>query len=197
MSAPRGLAVYRGLLRFYPRQFRDEYGSDMVLLFANQLRDEPAPRVWARGAIDFAITVPARHLEAHVNRPPNSLVPSLFAALSVAGALFGVLGGSNRGMLIVGLVIAVVAGAAAVTGWRYTRTLSAARPAAAQWWKLVATGAGALAGVIAATALPVEYPNSLWWPMFVIVLGALVTFALGVVLGVVHLAGSRLHHRPT
>ena len=32
----------------------------MVLLFAEQLRDEPATRVWARGLIDLAITVPAR-----------------------------------------------------------------------------------------------------------------------------------------
>ena len=56
MTALRAAKLYRGLLRVYPRRFRDEYGADMVLLFTDQLRDEPALRVWARGVIDLAIT---------------------------------------------------------------------------------------------------------------------------------------------
>jgi hypothetical protein len=194
VTTTRAVGVYRRLLRFYPRPFRDEYGVDMVLLFANQLRDEPAGRVWVRGAVDLAITVPARHLEAHVNRPPNSLVPLLFAGLSAAGAIFGILGGSNVGMLAGGVAVAIVFGALAVTAWRQTRTVTSSGPVPAQWWKLLATGAGALAAVIGATALPVEYPNSLWWPMFIVVLGALVTLGAGAVLGVVRF-GNYLHRR--
>ena len=65
------MGIYRSLLRVYPRRFRDEYRDDMALLFAEQLRDGPASRVWARSLIDLTITIPARHLEAHMNRPPN------------------------------------------------------------------------------------------------------------------------------
>ena len=80
MNGTRAVGIYRGLLRVYPRRFRDEYRDDMALLFANQLRDEPAGRVWARVVIDLAITIPARHLEAHMNRPPNPTMPLVFAA---------------------------------------------------------------------------------------------------------------------
>ena len=41
MTSPRAVVVYRRLLWLYPRSFRDEYASDMALLFADQLRDEP------------------------------------------------------------------------------------------------------------------------------------------------------------
>ena len=195
MNRPVAVGLYRRLLRLYPRRFRDEYGLDMVLLFTNQLHDEPTPRVLARGAIDLAITVPARHLEAHVNRPPNSFVPMLFAALSTAAAIFGMLGGSNVGMLLAGVAGAIVFGAFAVTARRQSRTVTTPGPVGAHWWKLLATGAGALAAVIGATALPVEYPNSLWWPMFLVALAALVTIAGGLVLGAAHLARNVLHHR--
>lgn len=194
MSSPRAVAIYRGLLRFYPRRFRDEYGLDMELLFANQLRDEPTVRVLARGAVDLAITIPTRHLEAHMNRPPTILPPMLFAAISVAGALAGVLGGSNLGVLAAGLAVAIVFAALAATAWRHSRPLAEPRSATAQWWKLIATGAAALAAMIVgeqATDL------SLWWPMVIIVLGALVTIAAGVVLGIAHAAGTYLHHRPS
>ncbi len=42
MSGPTAGGIYSGLLRLYPRRFRDDYGVDMALLFAEQLRDEPA-----------------------------------------------------------------------------------------------------------------------------------------------------------
>jgi hypothetical protein len=33
--------VYRSLLRLYPREFRDEYGADMLQLLRDQSSDEP------------------------------------------------------------------------------------------------------------------------------------------------------------
>ena len=120
----------------------------MALLFAEQLRDEPAGRVWARGLIDLAITIPARHLEAHMNRPPNPTVPVVFAALSVTGVLLAVVGGSNLGMAGFGLAVAVVAGVLAVASWRTTRAVTAARPASAHWWQVLLGGVGMLATTI-------------------------------------------------
>lgn len=197
MNARRAVGVYRGLLRFYPRRFRDEYGPDMVLLFADQLSDEPAMRVWARGAADLAITVPTRHLEAHMNRPPNPTVSVLFAALSVAGVLLGIIGGSSPGMLAVGMSVAAVAGALAVASWRHTRTITAARPATAHWWKFLTGGGGLLVAAIVVTTATGEVDDSMWLPMMITVLCALVTLAAGLVFGVAHLTGNRPRNAPS
>ncbi len=197
MSTQRGIGVYRGLLRLYPRRFRAEYAPDMALLFADQLHDEPAGRVWARGVVDLAITIPTRHLEAHMNRLPNSTTPLIFAALSVAGLLFGIVAGSNLGMLVIGLSVAAVAGALAVVAWRHTRAITTARPATAHWWKFLAGGAGVLGAIVVVTTATGEVDESLWWPMLLTVLSGLVTLAIGLVLGVAHLARSRPRNAPS
>lgn len=194
MSAPPGIGLYRALLRFYPRRFRDEYDKDMAVLFADQLQDEPGVRVWARGMVDLAVTVPTRHLEAHMSRLPSPTTPLLFGAVSVAGLLFGLLAGSNLGMLGVGLSVAAVAGALAVVGWRYNRVISTARPATAHWWKFLAGGAGVLAVVVVVTTTTGEVDESLWWPMLITVLSALGAVAAGLVLGIARLTRSRGGH---
>lgn len=197
MSPQPGIGVYRALLRLYPRRFRHEYASDMALLFADQLHDEPAPRVWARGVVDLAITIPTRHLEAHMNRLPNSTTPLVFAALSVAGLAFGIVAGSNLAMLAIGLSIAAVAAALAVAAWRHTRAITTARPATAHWWKFLAAGAGALAVIVAVTTATGEVDDSLWWPMLLTVLSALVMLAIGLVLGIAHLTRNRPRNAPS
>jgi hypothetical protein len=63
---------------------------------------------------------------------------------------------------------------------------------AAQWWKLVAAGVTALGAMIIAEGAT---DLSRWWVMVIVVLAALVSIAAGVVLGLVHLAGTLLHHR--
>src|SRR5688500_391168 len=144
MNTHRGIGLYRGLLLCYPRSFRHEYGTDMVLLFSDQLGDEPAPRVWCRGLIDLAVTVPTRHLEAHMHRPPNSLVPVIFAALAVASILLAVIAGTNPGIALGALTLGAVAGVLAVVSARQTRQITAATSTTAQWWKPLALGASAL-----------------------------------------------------
>lgn len=62
--------VYVGLLRAYPRKFRARYGEEMVLLFADQLRDARAGRgtgggpavTWFRTLIDLATSAAGEHL---------------------------------------------------------------------------------------------------------------------------------------
>jgi hypothetical protein len=196
VNVPSAVGVYRGLLRVYPRRFRDEYRPDMVLLFTEQLRDEPAGRVWARAAVDLAITVPTRHLEAHMNRPPIRTMPLLFATVSVTGLVFAIVAGSNLGMFAVDLTIAVVAGALAAVAWLQTRILTTTRPVSAHWWKFLAYGAGALAAMIVVTSVPYEFDDSLWWPMVIVILSAVVTLAVGFGLGVAHLIGNRWRRAP-
>lgn len=197
MTCPRAARVYGWLVRLYPRRFRDEYGADMVLLFAEQLRDEPVTRVSARAVIDLAITVPAQHLEAHTARSPNPAVSVLFAAISVTGVTFGVVTGSNLGMLAVGLSVGAVAAALALVAWRQTRAITAARPASVHWWKFLAGGASALGAVIAVTTTTGEVDDSMWWPMMISILGALVTLAAGLVLGIAHLTARRPRNSPS
>lgn len=55
--------VYRGLLSLYPREFRDEYGADMVQLLRDQYAAEPAWQVCACAALDLVITIPTQQLE--------------------------------------------------------------------------------------------------------------------------------------
>ncbi|HEV8627486.1 MAG TPA: hypothetical protein VG034_23870 [Acidimicrobiia bacterium] len=78
MSAARYAAgVYRRLLWLYPRRFREEYGNDLVLLLTDQLRDEPAGRVFGRAAVDLALTIPAACLGAYslTGRPRGRPAP--------------------------------------------------------------------------------------------------------------------------
>jgi len=61
------LSIYSILLLAYPREFRQEYGSQMVLLFLDCQRDaRNAPartRIWLRTLIDLLRTAPREHLE--------------------------------------------------------------------------------------------------------------------------------------
>ncbi|HJT28383.1 MAG TPA: hypothetical protein VJ784_13310 [Pyrinomonadaceae bacterium] len=61
------LSIYSILLIAYPREFRQEYGSQMVLLLLDCQRDAPtAPartRIWLRTLIDLVRTAPREHLE--------------------------------------------------------------------------------------------------------------------------------------
>lgn len=194
MSTPPATGAYRALLRLYPRRFRDEYGPDMALLFADQLRDEPAARVWVRGMVDLAITVPTRHLEAHMNRPPTPVVVLLFVVVSLTGLCVAVIGGSSLGMLAVGLSVAAVAAALAAVAWRHTRPVALTRPATAHWWKFLTGGAGVLVAVVVLTTATGEVEDSMWWPMVITVVGALLLLVTGFVLGVAHLNGNHPHN---
>lgn len=195
MSGRRAVSVYRALLRLYPRSFRDEYGPDMVLLFAHQLQDESAARVWARGGVDLALSLPARHLETRMKRPSDTATPLAFAALSLAGVFLALVGGSSPSMLALGLSVGVASGALSLLSWRHTRSITSARPrVTAHWWKFLTGGVGVLAVIIVGTTLGGEVTGGLWWPLMIAIAFALTTLAAGLVLGLAHLSGHRPHH---
>lgn len=191
MNSSRAIAIYRRLLRVYPRHFRVEYRDDMVLLFAEQLRNEPASRVWSRSLIDLAITIPARHLEAHMNRPPNPTVPVVYAALSLTGVVVAIVGGSNLGIAVIGLGLAVAAGILAVASWRTTRAVTTERPANDHWWQVLLGGVGVLAATIVILNVVGEIPEGWWLATMLLLLAAITTTVTGLVLGVAHLATQR------
>lgn len=191
MSSSRTVRAYRALLRLYPRRFREEYGVDMALLFAEQLRSEPAGRVWARTVVDLAITVPTRHMETHMHRPPNPTVPVLFGALSVAGIVFALVIGSNVAVAAIGLAVAISAGVLAAASWRHSRTITAARPATSHWWKVLLAGAGVFTATIIVVNAVGEVSEGWWAPMMLALLAGILATVAGLILGIAHLTTTR------
>ena len=183
-SDPLALRAYGALLRLYPRSFRDEYRDDLVQLVRDQCADEPAWRVWGRAAIDLAVTIPTQHLEAHMNRPPDHLVPLLYAAVAAGGALLAAVGGSNVATVVIGVTIALVAGAMAVVAWRRAGPI-AHSASGGSWWKLVVAGPCIVATVIVAAGLGVDA----WILGVVSVFVAFVLTGTGVLLGLARLVG--------
>jgi hypothetical protein len=187
-DSPLSLAFYRRAVGLYPRRFREEYGADLVLLFASQLRDESTWRVAARSAVDLALTVPTRHLEARMNRPPNAFVPLLFAAVALSSLVVGLMIGHPI-VLALCLVVGGMAGVLALVAARRARVPSEPAPATAHWWKLLASGAGLMAALIAVTTATGELPDNGWLVAMITGLTSIVLMSLGVVLGLTHLAG--------
>jgi hypothetical protein len=164
--------LYRAALHLYPSSFRREFGDDMVLLVEHQLHDEGTARVAARTLVDLFITVPTRHLEAHMSRSSQTTLTIVFAAL---GVLLAVVGGP------VGLLAGLGAFALAAVTYRRSQPIVARN---GQWWKLLLGGVvllGSIAGITTATG---ELDDG-WW--YVAMLGLLTSFLLiaaGVVVGI-------------
>jgi hypothetical protein len=177
------IRAYGALLRLYPRRFRDQYGDDMVLLMREQRTEESAPRVFARSMIDLAISIPTQHLEARMHRAPSPLVPLAYATAAVAGLLVAIVGGTNWTMLVLGLSLAVVAGAVAVAAWRRSSPVSSPRTFTASWWKFLVAGPCLVVLVIVGAGVGLEA----WYLGLVVVFAAFVSAATGLVLGLAHL----------
>ena len=194
-GSPGTVRVYRQLVRFYPKKFREEYGPDLVGLVADQLRDEAAWRVLGRSAVDLALTVPTRHLEAHMDRSPTPLVPALFGALAVSAVIVGLTVG-HPVVLLACVAVGVIAGWLGLLSAHRARPLTQAHSTTALWWKLLAAGSGLMVALIATTTATGELPDGGWLVAMVTGLTALMLLGAGLVLGIAHLA-SRLHRNAT
>src|SRR5215203_3858698 len=64
-----GERLYRLLLRFYPGEFRDDYGREMLLAFRERLSDDRGAgagavlRLWAQLLADSIVRAPGEHLD--------------------------------------------------------------------------------------------------------------------------------------
>jgi hypothetical protein len=184
----RALRVYRWALTCYPRDFRRQYGADMVALLADQLRDENPARVWARAVADLAISIPTRHLEVHMNRPPSFLLTSLFAGLSVAGVALVAIGGAGGATITAGGAVAVLCGILAFLAWRDARRVGVGR-AADRWWKVLAPGVAALA--IFAVITTNEVSERMWTLMMADLVIGLTLVSAGLILAMARFTRSR------
>ncbi len=158
----------------------------MVQLVRDQCSDEPPWRVCGRAALDLAITIPTQHMEAHMSRNPDHLVPLVYTAVAGGGVLLAVVGGSNTSMLIVGLCIAVAAGAMAAVAWRRSGPVRAS-VATEGWWKFLLAGPCIIISVIVAAEQGVEA----WTVGLACVFSAFVLTGAGLVLGLTRLVNRR------
>lgn len=178
------VAVHRALQRLYPRRFRHDYGDDMASLLRDQLADEPAWRVCGGALVDLTVTIPVRHLEAHMpatRTPALVLVASFVAAFAVFAYVEGLLG----------LIVAALGAVLAILIWRRERPARPQRALAGRWWTLLVGGAVLLAIVIGATTAMGELSEPVWAIAVIALLVAVTLLGTGIVLGFVRLADRR------
>lgn len=168
-------SAYRLALHLYPRSFRREYGDDMVDLLHAQLRDEGTTRVAGRALADLLVTVPTRHLEAHMSRASTTTV--IAALVALAGALAVVAGPA-------GVAAAVAVVAVAGLTWSRSRPVVGDGNGDGRWWKLLLGGAGLFVALIAVTTATGELPSGGWLAAMAVGLTALALMAAGLVLGI-------------
>ena len=187
MSADRGVTrAYGVLVALYPREFRDKYGSDMVQLVRDTCEDESPWRVWLRVVVDLAISIPTQHLETHMRRSTSHLTPLIYTAIAGAGIILALVGGTNVGLAIVGLVVALVAGTIAVVAWRRVAPIGGSVQTA-HWWKLLLAGPLVIGSVVAAASFGVEA----WFVGMIAVFLGLILTGTGLLLGLVRVATRR------
>ncbi len=87
-TAKHFLKIYSLLLLAYPRQFRREYGSQMILLLVDCQRDARTTsarrRLWLRTVFDLIRTAPREHLNNF--KEENKLMRKLHTDLVAIGA---------------------------------------------------------------------------------------------------------------
>ena len=189
------LRAYRHAVRLYPRAFREEYGADLVALYADQLRDEPSWRVAARGSIDLMLTVPNRHMEVHMYTKRSNVVPIVCGAIAFASVIVGVVVGNP--LVLAGCLIGGVAsGLLGVLAAHRARPITDGAPMSASWWKVLALGAGLMVALIAGTTATGELPPGGWFAAMIAGLASLLMIGAGLVLGIVHLASRPSRHLP-
>lgn len=182
------LALYRRLVRLYPPAFRDDYGADLVLLFARQMDDEPPARVWARTVRDLAITVPARRLEAHMRGPAAHIITAVSGVVAGSAALLALAVGSGPAMPMF-LVVAVVAAAIALWSRQAARPVRADVVEEVSWWKVLVAGPALAAMTFAAMAIPwpdvVDLGDNAYWLVLIAFMTSVTLAATGLCLGMV------------
>lgn len=188
------LAVYRRMTHLYPAPFRRDYGEDLGALFAKQIDDESAGRVWARTIRDLAVSVPLQRLETHMNRPSSHLLTVVFGVLAGTAALLALALGTGPAMPVF-LIVALLGSAIAVWSWQAGRPVRAVGAAGRSWWKFLLAGPALAAVTFVAMAVPwpqaMDLGDNAYWLVLIAFMTSLTLAATGLLLGIVAMMDRR------
>ena len=93
-------SFYRSLLRLYPRDFRTEYGDDLVQNFADLITDRGTRATWTRTTTDLIITVPRYRLESIMSEEASTTTLYLSIGILTLGGVASLLIGFYPGLLL-------------------------------------------------------------------------------------------------
>lgn len=189
------IAAYRRLTALYPRRFRDEYRTDLIALFGQQVEDDGPCRAWLRTARDIAVSVPVQHVEAHMHRPSHSVVTAGSSVVAIAAALLGFTMGTATSLVL--LLVALAAGAIAIWSWKANRPLRVAKNVNLAWWKFLIGGAALVIATFSAMAVPwpdaIDLGDNAYWRVVISMMTGLALGTIGLLLGI----GALIHHTHT
>ncbi len=95
------MAVYRSLLRLYPKEFRDEFGPDLLQIHRDLATDRGLAFARRRTALDLIVTIPRYRLEQLMSEEhSNTALYVVLVGLVAAGAV-GVLTGIYPALVFV------------------------------------------------------------------------------------------------
>ena len=104
MTAP---SLYRSLLRLYPRDFRTDYGDDLVQNFVDLATDRGTRAAWTRTTTDLIITVPRYRLESIMSEKASTTTLYLTIGVLTLGGVASLLIGFYPGLLLLVAALAV------------------------------------------------------------------------------------------
>ena len=104
MNAP---SFYRSLLRLYPRDFRTDYGDDLVQHFSDLVADHGTRAAWTRTTTDLIITVPRYRLESIMSEKTSTATLSLIIGILTLGGVASLLIGFYPGLLLLAAALAL------------------------------------------------------------------------------------------
>lgn len=187
------IAAYRRLTALYPRGFRDEYRTDLVALFGQQVEDDGPGRAWLRTARDVAVSVPVQHLEAHMHRPSHNIVTAGSSVVAIAAALLAFTMGTATSLVL--LLGALASGAIAIWSWKANRPLRVANKTDSAWWKFLVGGVALVIATFSAMAVPwpdaIDLGDNTYWLIVTSVVTGVALGTIGLVLGI----GALIHRK--
>jgi hypothetical protein len=143
--------TYRAAVRLYPRDFRREFGDDLVRHFAKLVSDLGPRRAWSRTLLDLIITLPIYRLETIMSPARSNITLNLTIVVLLTAGLIGifVMGTSAMGAIL-GVVLLGAAVVVAITQRsNLARSLRPANGSRRRRWLTFA----AISGVVFAAAI--------------------------------------------
>lgn len=188
------VSLYRHLVRLYPASFRQDFGDDLVVMFARQIADEPPARVWARTVRDLAVSVPLQRLEAHMKHPSSRVLTVVSGVVAATAALLAVTLGTGPAMPVF-LLVALAAAGVGVWSWQAARPVRADGAATESWWKIFLAGPALAALTLLAMAAPwpeaIDLGDNAYWLIVISFMTSLALAATGLLMGIGAAVGRR------